>query len=164
MSRLIYQNRRVCYRAKRHIRIVGGSPRRWNIAMEAVALHRMGKRDIYGRTICYAFGIHADELSPATAASEHAFLFEISLCNETGMLTLTIDAYCANSPEFIDAPDFDVDQWEAEKIRLFASPTRDGFRNLARIARAVIKGRTVKIDGGTVSLDGFVSDSAEGCV
>lgn len=132
------------------------------LAREINALNRMGERDIYGARICFAFGLLNDELCPSPY--ERRFLFEISVCKDTGALVLTIDAYCANSPEFIDAPDFDVDQWEAEKIRLYAPASRICFRAMSQAARAVIKGRTVKIVGGTVSLDGIISDSAEGCV
>ena len=129
------------------------------VELEIAALRRLVNRNVVGDPICYAFGFDTDELSPTF--SQRRFLFEI--CNETGLLVLTIDAYCANSPEFIDAPDFDVDQWEAEKIRLYAPASRICFRAMSQVARAVIKGRTVKIVGGTVSLDGFISDSAEGC-
>lgn len=129
------------------------------VAFEIAALSRIGERNIYGGRICGAFGMLADELSPSP--SERRFLFEIGVCKDTGALALTIDAYCANSPEFIDSPDFDVDQWEAEKIRLYAPATRICFRAMSQAARAVIKGRTVKIIGGTVSLDGFVSDAEE---
>ncbi len=158
MSRLEFRHG-ARYKAARHRLLIGFGPRQQRRVSEWLSLSRLGERNIHGERICFAFGPATDGLSTSPEAYGH--LFEITLNKADGLLTLTIDAYCANSPEFINAPDFDVDQWEAEKIQLYAPASRIGFKAMSQAARAVLKGRVVKIIGGTVSLDGFVSDPAE---
>lgn len=116
---------------------------------EILALEEMARRDEDGVSISFAFG-------------GHEFLYEIWFCREDEELVLQIDAYQAADRTRSNSQAFDVDEWAARMIFLTASPTRGNFQLMARVARAVINGRTVKIDSGTVSLDGFVSDQAEG--
>lgn len=141
------------------MRYLAGMQARMDYYREIIAIRRMGLYDVSGDRICFAFGPATDGLSTSPEAYGH--LFEITLNKADGLLTLPIDAYCANSPEFINAPDFDVEQWEAEKIQLYAPASRIGFKAMSQAARAVLKGRVVKIIGGTVSLDGFASSTAE---
>lgn len=145
-------------------RYLAGMQDRMDYYREIIAIRRMGLYDVSGRRICYAFGCDGDELLPLA----RTFLFDIEVCQETGELDLTIDAYTANrvvktTYGYVGCSDdpWDVDQWEAKRICLSTDATRDGFRRLARIARVVIKGGTVKICSGRVSLDGFVADTAE---
>lgn len=44
--------------------------------------------------------------------------------------------------------EFDVEQWEREQFRLMAPPSRENWRDLFRVARALLAGRTVVLAEG----------------
>lgn len=136
------------------MRYLAGMQARMDYYREIIAIRRMGLYDVSGDRICFAFGFGVEEdLSLG--------LFEIEIRKEAGELVLWIDAYSAAFPELLNTQEFDADQWSAQMIGICAPATRDGFRLLARIARRVINGETVLVADGSVSLDGFVSDTAE---
>lgn len=111
------------------------------LVMEIATLRKMVNRAVDGSPICCAFECGSD-------------FFEIGFFFTTGELTLCIDAYSILFPDR-RGHDFDVDEWDARKIWIYTTPTREGFRNLARIARLVVNGSVVTINGGSISLYGF---------
>lgn len=74
------------------------------------------------------------------------YLFEIYR-NGPG-LVLVVDFYTWNAGG--DQPDFDLDQWEDQKIE-FTAPgcTRHHFKELSKVGRALLSGRIVELPDGT---------------
>lgn len=65
-------------------------------------------------------------------------------------LVLTIDIYYASGDAERAGHAFDVDQWEARKQTVWASPpNRTAYRELARLARTLLSGRDATLADGS---------------
>lgn len=107
------------------------------LSAEIAALRRIGPLpDFDGRRMAFAFGYRLDDPMP-TGRDYH---FDISL--DHGELVCVIDVYSAIGYEH-----FDVDAWEAKKIRLRSPVTRDAYKVLQSVARAILKGYRVHVQG-----------------
>ena len=113
------------------------------LSAEVAALRRIGPApDFNGRRIAYAFSFDGDELQPSTARH-----YDFEIVQDGAELACTIDIYCAlghDDPSFA----FDVDAWEAAKIRLRGTATRENYHALQSAARAVLKGYRVGLPSG----------------
>lgn len=111
---------------------------------EVESLRRMGERKFDRTPLSYAYGYDLSE--HRADRSRLDFLFWIFSEKETGAdrLQVEIDAYAAIFGAQPGAT-FDVDRWGCMKIHFEAPPTKDGFRQLSRIARALLNGRKVAL-------------------
>lgn len=70
-----------------------------------------------------------------------------------GKLTVTVDCYAMTHPDQID---FDVDQWQAEKLILEQVPgtaQRDAWRDAFKLARAFLHGMSIQCSETDTALD-----------
>ena len=106
--------------------------------MEIDALHRIGSMlNIYGNRMPEAFGYAEQDERPCDARHFNYWIRKV----EPNQLVLCIDTY---STEGIGP--FDVDEWEARMITFSGVMTRSSFRDLSRIGRCVVAGKTVVIN------------------
>ncbi len=107
------------------------------LSAEIAALRRIGPLpDFDGQRMAFAFGYRLDD--PMAAGKDYPF--DISL--DHGELVCVVDVYSAIGYEH-----FDVDAWEAKKIRLRTQVTRDAYQALQSTARAILKGFRVNLPG-----------------
>ena len=110
------------------------------LSAEIAALRRIGPpADFDGGRMAFAFGCGFDDPMP----SGKDYHFDISL--DHGELVCVIDVYSAVGYEH-----FDVDAWEAKKIRLRSPMMRAAYQELQSAARAILKGVRVVLPGGDV--------------
>lgn len=73
--------------------------------------------------------------------------FNFDITHDGDGLMLTVDRYSATTEV---GPDWDVDQWDAQKLFFTSLCTRQAFYVLSRIGRALLNGRNVMLPDGTV--------------
>lgn len=106
--------------------------------MEIDALHRIGsKLNIYGDRSPESFGYNGQDETPYDARHFNYWIRKV----ESDQLELCIDTYSTEG-----VTPFDVDEWEARMITFSSAMTRACFRDLSRIGRCVVGGKTVVIN------------------
>lgn len=114
---------------------------------EVAALRRIGSElGPLGQRLPRAFG----ESRPGGVAqdqSAHDWLFEIRLNWSGETLESVIDIYTATSQP---GADFDVDAWTDQLIEIAAPASRLGLRALSQASRAVLSGRQLVLNSGTL--------------
>ncbi|WLI50644.1 hypothetical protein [Pseudomonas sp. FP833] len=118
-----------------------------HLEKEVAALRRIGL-DLgpIGQRLPRAFG----ESRPGYLAQDQSvrnWLFEIRLNWSSETLESVIDIYTATSQP--DA-DFDVDTWTDQLIEISAPASRLGFRALSQASRALLSGRKLVLNSGSL--------------
>ena len=107
------------------------------VIRETLFLRRLVEKRLDGSPIPgKAFGLDLTNSVPALSAKEYLFSITVDPLG----LELEIDVYSATHPEWKTSTDFDVDAWEAGKLRLVAAPLRTNYQTLQRVARACLSG------------------------
>lgn len=79
-----------------------------------------------------------------------------------GKLKGEIDFYSQHQP---DAQRWDVDAWDAEKLRLYLKPCRQNFRALHSMIRSLLGGRTLTFsDGSQLSRQSHLNEVRESSI
>lgn len=120
------------------------------LASEIAALHRIAAAHRIGQSAyLFAWG----NSDPSASIASPSYYFEIYPAEQVGRpagaLELCIDFYSQARTAAPNAPDWDVDAWEAGKVFFTAPARRDGMRALSSIGRALLRGRSVRLADGT---------------
>ena len=101
-----------------------------------------------------AYGYLDMNSDPLSGQRDAAYSFDI--CVREGHLELVVDVYTASGRGEAAGDAWNVDQWDAEKIQLRApAVTRIYYQQLVRIARLLLAGYDVRVDGTDLYLKGI---------